>query len=110
MKMSQTGRAYFVRHPRVYEDLTVPHLLEQERSYEVVKTVILSKLDFENFTTDMVAERQFIEDNAALCNRGEVWKCIQVRRRRGNDAVLIMPEDNCYVGWAAVKKLSENNI
>ena len=79
--MSKTGQAYFVKHPRRLEDLIVPHPLEKERSYEIVKTVTLRKMDFENFITDMVADRQFIEDNAALCNRGEVRKCIQVRRR-----------------------------
>ena len=37
--METTGRAYFVSDPRKIEDLTVLHLVEKERPYEVVKTV-----------------------------------------------------------------------
>ena len=39
MRMKKTGRAYFVERPRVLEDLSVPHLIEQERRYRIVKTV-----------------------------------------------------------------------
>lgn len=99
--MRKTGRAYFATHPRVLEDLCVPHLPEQERPYEIVKMVRLRKIDYENFVTDMVADRQFIEENAALCGRGRVWKCMTVCQRGGTEAVLVMPEDGCYVGWAA---------
>lgn len=82
-------------------DLMVPHPIEQERIYEIVKTIKLSGIDYENFITDMVADRQFIEDNAALCSRGEVWRCLLVQQRGHMDGVLVMPEDGCYVGWAA---------
>ena len=58
------GKAYFVSGPCRVEDLTVPHLVEKEQPYEVVKTVRLAKIDYENFITDMVADRQFIEDHA----------------------------------------------
>ena len=101
--MKKTGRAYFVERPRVLEDLRVPHLIEQERMYEIVKTVTLSKTDYENFVTDMVADRQFIEDYAGLCEMGAIWKCIAVRQRGETEAVLVMPEDECYVGWAALQ-------
>lgn len=49
----------------------------------------------------MVADRQFIEDHAALCSKGEVWRCILVQQRGHADGVLVMPEDGCFVGWAA---------
>lgn len=99
--MPQTGYAYFVENPRVIEDLIKPHLLEQERPFEVVKTVKLRTIDYENFVTDMVADRQFIEDSADLCSKGEIWKCILVQKRGSHDGVLVMPEDRCYVGYAA---------
>ena len=82
-------------------DLMVPHPIEQERIYEIVKTIKLSGIDYENFITDMVADRQFIEDNAALCSRGEVWHCLLVQQRGHMDGVLVMPKDDCFVGWAA---------
>jgi hypothetical protein len=89
------------RHPRIIGDLMIPHLLEQERQYEIVKTVVLEKIDYENFITDKLADRQFIEDNAALCSRGEIWKCLLIRQRGKTGSVLVMPASGCYVSWAA---------
>lgn len=99
--MQNTGYAYFVMTPRVIEDLKSPHPIEQERPFEVVKKIKLGAVDYGNFITDMVADRQFIEDNAALCAKDEVWKCLLVQKRGNHDGVLVMPEDGCYVGYAA---------
>ena len=99
--MKKPGYAHFVESPRTIDDLMEPHPIEQETAYEIVKTVKLSGIDYENFITDMVADRQFIEDNAALCSRGEVWRCLLVQQRGQADGVLVMPEDGCFVGWAA---------
>ena len=99
--MKNNGYAYFVESPRTINDLMVPHPIEQERIYEIVKTIKLSGIDYENFITDMVADRQFIEDNTALCSREEIWHCILVQQRERRDGVLVMPEDGCFVGWAA---------
>lgn len=68
--MEISGKAYFVSDPRRIEDLTVLHLVEKERPFEVVKIVKLVKIDYENFITDMAADRQFIEDHASLCSGG----------------------------------------
>ena len=62
---------------------------------------MLARIDYENFTTDMIADRQFIEDNASLCSRGETWRCILVQQRGRTDGVLVLPAGGCYVGWAA---------
>ena len=99
--MEREGTAYFVKQPRTIEDLIVPHPIELERPFEVIKTVMLAKIDYENFITDMNVDRQFIEDDAELCGMGKVWKCLLVRQRGREDGVLVMPEDGCYVGWAA---------
>ena len=99
--MKRTGYTYFIERPRRIEDLMQLHLLKQERPYEIVKTVVLAKMDYENFITDMLADRQFIEDAAALCSKRETWRCLLVRQRGQPDGVLVMPENGCYVGWAA---------
>ena len=99
--MERTGFAYFVESPRIIENLLAPHPIEQETQYEIVKTVKLAKIDYENFITDMIADRQFIEENAALCAQGGVWRCLLVQQRGRTDGVLVMPVDGCYVGWAA---------
>ena len=93
--------AFFVRRPSRMEDIAVLHLLERERPFAVAATVKLAKIDYENFITDMDADRQFIEDHAALCEKGEVWRCLLVQQRGRTDGVLVMPEDRCFVGWAA---------
>ena len=99
--MEKTGFAYFVEGPRIIEDLKGPYPIEQEMQYEIVKTVKLAKIDYENFIADMIADRKFIEDNAVLCSQGEVWRCILVQQRGRTDGVLVVPVDGCYVGWAA---------
>ena len=99
--MKLGGYAYFVENPRILEDLIVPHPVEMERQYMVVKTVRLTKIDYENFITDMIADRQFIEENAALCSKGTVWNCIFVQQRGREDGVLVLPIDQSFVAWAA---------
>lgn len=95
------GYAYFVERPRRIDDLMVPHPIEKERPYRIVASVCLAAIDFENFITDMLADRQFIEDHGRRCRKGGVWDCLFVRRRGQSDGVLIMPEQDCFVGWAA---------
>ena len=99
--MEKEGMAYFVKAPRRIEDLRALHSVEEERAYKVVKQVKLAMIDYENFITDMVADRQFIEDNVAFCSKDEIWCCILVQQRGRTDGILVMPEDGCFVGWAA---------
>ena len=103
-------KAFFVERPHTIEDLMQPHLLAHERKYRIVKTIELGKIDYENFVTDMLADRQFIEDNAGLCSRGEVWQCLLIRQRRCSDGILVMPEGGCYVGWAALANDIEQSL
>ena len=99
--MDYFGYAYFVERPRRIEDLMVPHPIEKERPFRIVTGIQLPAIDYENFITDMLADRQFIEDYSRRCKKGEVWDCLLVRRRAQPDGVLVMPEDSCFVGWAA---------
>lgn len=95
------SKAFFVSFPRVVSDLQVPHLLETERPYEIVQTITLNKMDYDNFCADMEADRQFIEDYSDLCGIGAVWKCLFVCQRGKPGGVLIVPTDGCYVKYAA---------
>lgn len=49
----------------------------------------------------MVADRQFIEDYGYLCSAGTPMKCLLVKTRQASDGILVVPEEKCYVGWAA---------
>ena len=100
-----TGYAYFVEKPRMIEDLLQPHPIESERPYEIVKTINLSGIDYENFVTDMVADRQFLEDNVGLCSKTEsVIRCLLVRRRKTGEGILVVPEE-AWVDIAAFKNV-----
>ena len=100
--MNNEKRAFFVEYPRTWADLRCPHLAEQEQPYLVVSTVILERIDYENFITDMLADRQFIEDAGSLCAEEPVFRCIQVQPPSGRDAVLVVPERKRFVKWAAM--------
>ena len=99
--MDYFGYAYFVERPRRIEDLRVPHPIEKERPNRIVTEVQLPAIDYENFIADMLAGRQFIEDHGRRFKKGEVWDCLLVRRRGQPNGILVMPEDGCFVGWAA---------
>ena len=93
--------AYFYFRPRTVRDLRRPHLLESETEYEIVKTITLSGIDYENFSEDLLADRQFIEDNAHLCSERPVLRCLLVKSRNGKEGILVNPEEGAYVKKAA---------
>ena len=96
------NRAWFVRRPGILAELRAVHPLDEERPYRVAAEVTLGDMDFQNFITDLYADREFIEENAHLCGmEGETWACLLVRCPGVRDGVLVMPEEGCFVGWAA---------
>lgn len=90
--MEKKGFAFFVERPRAADELPVPHKKEQEREYEIVKTITLPRIDYENFVTDMLADRCFLEENAALCSAFPVVRCLLVRQRGKEGGILAAPE------------------
>ncbi len=99
--MDRHGYAYFIRYPRIVEDLLVLHDASLEQRYEIVKEIRLQAIDFDNFSTDLTVERLYIEDYAYLCGKGDVWKCLLIRGRNPGYGVLVLPEASGFVGWAA---------
>jgi len=71
--------------------------------YEVVETVALDKLGYDNFASDMLVSRDFLEEYAADCGVGAdgVTRCLLVECE-GRDSLLIVPERDGYVEYAAV--------
>lgn len=64
---SRSPTAWFVNNPRVVTALLKPHRLEEERAFTIVYIVRLSEMDYENFCTDMLVDRSYIEEHANLC-------------------------------------------
>lgn len=106
--MKRSGYAFFMRTPRTIRDLRRPHLPQAERYYEVVHIVQLNALDYENFSEDLLADRQFIEDFGGLCSEADCFRCLLVKKRHKNEGLLVVPELESYVKWAAFLSWEEN--
>lgn len=92
-------RAYFFFEPRRIDDLTPSNPKGKWMEYRIVKTICLSRIDYGNFTTDLLADRQFIEDNISLCQaKGD---CLLVTDRQHSSELLVIPWHGCYVRYAA---------
>ena len=94
------GIAYFVFRPRTFDDLSLENPTGKWRKYRIVKTICLPQIDFENFTTDLLADRQFIEDHSALCTGSR--DCLLVTNHHKGTGLLIIPWRGCFVRQAAL--------
>ena len=96
------GTAYFVKKPSRLCDLMRPHRIEDEVPYIVAKAILLPQIDYENIATDLTVDREYIEQYAHLCGieNGE-WKCLLIQQETAKTGILVMPEDRCWVGYAA---------
>ena len=66
-------------------------------------------IDYENFITDMLADRQFLEENAALCGESEIMKCVFVHLGGREEGILVVPENGPCVKWAAHMAVTKRN-
>lgn len=103
------GTAYFIKFPSRIENLWRPHLFEGQSAYETTAEVDIRQIDYENFITDLHVERQFLEDKADLCgvSKDGVWHCLLIPRHGSKDGVLVIPDKNGYVMWAAYLQHTE---
>ena len=92
---------YFSRWPRTIKDLKKLHAPEEELPFTIVKTIVLSAIDYENFRTDLTVDRGFMEENAALCRKGAPCPdCLLIKRAKCADGILVVPEQGRFVGMA----------
>lgn len=94
-------KAYFVERPRTILDLKVPYPTDAAQEYEIARKIVLSGMEYENFIWDMLADREFIEDNHMLCSEEDVYQCLLIQAKGKRDGVLILPRDTCFVKRAA---------
>ncbi len=94
-------RAFFVFRPRTVSDLSIRTADGNWREYRIVKTVRLSRIEYENFTTDLLADRQFIEDSAPLCTGPE--DCLLITGKQQQQELLVIPWQGCFVRHAALR-------
>ena len=92
--------ACFISRPRRIEELRdcrIGILLP----YRVVKTIRLGGMDYENFVTDLLADRAFLEDVPGCGENCTLVRCLCVTCR-GRDSVLVLPDGTGHVTLAAL--------
>ena len=96
------GTAYFVKKPSRLSNLLKPHRIEDEVPYEIVRTILLPQIDYENIATDLTVDREYIEQYAPLCGiQDGVWRCLLIQQENAKTGILVMPEDQSWIGYAA---------
>ena len=96
--MEQT--AYFLRRPRRIEDLRAEENSLQ-RPYRIVKTLHLGGMDYENFATDLLADRAFLEGIPGCGEDGPLVRCLCVTCH-SRASVLVLPDWTGHVALAAL--------
>ncbi len=97
--MTRTGTARFLSRPRRVSEIQET----QEtvvRNYRIVKTVVLSAIDYENFTEDLLIDRPFLNSYAVLCRQS--GDCLYVKRRGAAEGILVFPDQDRRVAAAAL--------
>ena len=96
--MEQT--AYFFSRPRRIEELR-DFGIGMLRPYRIVSTVCLGGMDYENFVTDLLADRAFLEDVPGCGEDGKVLCCLRVSCP-GREDILVVPDGTSHVELAAL--------
>lgn len=94
-------KAYFVFRPRTTDDLSLQNHNGKWMEYTVVKTICLNNIEYENFATDLLADRQFIKDNAYLCRNK--CECLLIANRQKTKGILITPFRDYLICYAALR-------
>lgn len=95
--------AFFLENTPSIHNLKRPHLLDEERFYTIEKTIILPKIEYENFIEDFYVERWFIEEFENCCKIDDegIWHCLLVQQKGEEDGVLVMSDGYEYPKWVA---------
>ena len=96
--MEQT--ACFLRRPRRIEELRAEEN-GRRRPYRIVSSLCLGGMDYENFVTDLLADRAFLENVPGCGEDGKVLCCLRVSCP-GREDILIVPDGTGHVALAAL--------
>ena len=92
-------QAVFVRRPRTGENIKTG--IGMVLDYEIIKTIRLNPTDYENFVTDMLADRVFLEESADAYAERPPVKCLLVCGKDRSAGILVLPR-GAYVELAAL--------
>lgn len=101
--MDMEGTALFRISPRRADELISTETDGMTWPYRIVGCIELTKTDFENLSTDMLVERDYLEPYTDKCNSDVPADCVLVYPR-GNrkGGLLIIPKDNGNIKAAAL--------
>lgn len=114
-----TGTAYFLCDARRIDDVEEFRKKGNKKRltakpYIVEKVITLSEIDYQNFTTDLLADRHFIEDNISLMfvDNNNVWHCLLVvQAGKPETGILVESKKNDFPKYTALyQKPLELNI
>lgn len=77
-------------------------LNNRELNYEIMTTVTLDHIDYENFITDMIVSRDFLEKHTMKCGADEKAKCLLIMGKCFSGGILVVPQDEGFVKYAAI--------
>ena len=96
------GSAFFVFSPRNADEFNQPFPLDQIQPYRIIGRITLGGMDYENFVTDMLVEREYLEPFEESCHTGPVFECVLVCRQGSKrTGVLVIPDSGGYIKCAA---------
>ena len=96
--MEQT--AYFIRRPRRIEELRAEEN-GRRHPYRIVSSLRLGWMDYENFVTDLLSDRAFLENVPGCGEDGPLVRCLCVTTR-GREDILVVPDGTGHVALAAL--------
>lgn len=98
--MSSKTYARFVKSPRTISDLLVTEPYGEMHRFKISSAVVLKQIDYENFITDMLADREFLIRNPFSRIENDIWYCLFVTRGGADDGILVVP-NRFHVNHAA---------
>ena len=96
-------QALFTKNPRVLGEITIFDTVEKLRPVRIEKTIILSKIDYKNFITDMTVERLFLRNYSPLCRIDDkgIWHSLLVVFPGSQTGILVMADKEGFPIYAA---------
>lgn len=95
-------KAWFAIYPRCVEDLCASFRPEDVHPYVIAEVVELQSIPYENFLYGMDVERDYLKKAANNCSRGEVYRCVLVKRKGAKPGgILVVPDREGAVTLAA---------
>lgn len=101
MSFEKAGKAVFVFMPRRLDEILCPTSPVKEKSYQVVQKIALKKIAYENFLSDMVVARDFLEMPGQPSIDDQILKCLLVFSPGVKGEILVAANEKGFVQYAA---------